>query len=83
MANAAEVVVPAGTVTEAGTVTLGSLLAKATVMPPAGAGALSATLLLPVADTPPTTDFGDSVMDESATIPAGVTVNVALLVTPL
>ena len=83
MPNAAEVVAPAATATEAGTVTLESLLLRLTIMPPAGAGAVRKTLLLATTATPPTTDFGDSVIPDSATAPAGVTVRVACCVTPL
>src|SRR5690348_8396341 len=83
MLNDGEVVAPAAMVTLAGTVTLGLPLASATDTPPAGAGALSKTLLLPVTATPPTTDGGDSVMEESVTVPAGATVKVDCMVTPL
>ena len=79
MVNTAELVAPAATVTEAGNVTPGSLLNRFTTTPPAGAGAVSVTLFA-VAATPPITDAGDTVTDDNAT---GVTVSVAVLVTPL
>ena len=79
MVNTGETLVPAATVTEAGTVTLGSLLDRFTTVPPAGAGPFSVTLLA-VAATPPAREVGDRVSDSSAT---GFTVKRAVLVTPL
>ncbi len=52
---------PAGTVTDAGTVALGLLLASVTTAPPAGAPAVNVTL--PVEATPPTTLEGVSVKE--------------------
>jgi hypothetical protein len=75
-------VAPAVTVTLDGTVATDvSLLERATVAPPLGAGALRVTV--PVELFPPLTDFGLSVSDDR-TGPAagGVTVSVAPLLTP-
>src|SRR5579863_2862254 len=79
--NAGETVAPPATVTDAGTVALGSLLDSVTTAPPAGAGALRVTVLS-VVDPPPTTDAGDKVTRETAggdTVSASVTLAVALL----
>jgi hypothetical protein len=70
---------PAGTVTEAGTEVLGSLLASATTVPPEGAGPFSVTVFNPVIWLPPTTEVGESEMPVSA---SGCTVRVAVFVTP-
>ena len=77
--NTGEAVAPAATVTEGGTVALGLLLARATVIPPAGAGPFRLTLFN-VPETPPTKDAGDSVSEDKAT---GFTVKIAALVIPL
>src|SRR6185503_9850581 len=50
---------PSGTVTEVGTATAGSLLARPICTPPAGAGAESARV--PVAASPPRTSEGETV----------------------
>jgi len=80
MENIDEVLDPAETVTDAGTVTPGSLLLRSTVMPPLGAGPFSVILLFPLTVTPPTTEVGDS---ETAEIASGTIVNRALLLAPL
>jgi hypothetical protein len=72
---------PAGTRTLTGT--LASAVFeddKITVAPPLGAATLSVTV--PVEDTPPTTLAGLSDSADSAAAGAGLTVNVAVLVTP-
>ena len=77
--NAGDAVAPAATVTEAGTPTPGLLLVKVTLIPPAGAGPVRFTLFN-VVEAPPTTVVGESPTESSAT---GVTVRMAVLVTPL
>jgi hypothetical protein len=77
--NAADAVAPAGTVTEAGTPTPGSLLVKLTMTPPAGAGPFRFTLFN-VVGTPPTTVVGDNATESNAT---GLSVRMAVLVTLL
>ena len=77
--NTGDAVAPAATVTDAGATTPGSLLVKVTLIPPAGAGPVRFTLFN-VADTPPTTDAGESATESNAT---GLTVRIAVLVTPL
>jgi len=79
MEKVEDVVAPAATVTEAGTVALGSLLVSITTAPPDGAGPLSVTLLL-FADKPPATEIGETVIAERA---IAFTVKVAVLVVPL
>ena len=79
MVKKGELVAPATTPTVEGTPTLGSLLFRLTITPPAGAGPFSATLF-DVVDAPPTTDVGDSVTEDNAT---GLTVRFAILVMPL
>jgi hypothetical protein len=71
------VVVPAGTMTDAGTVaTLVFALTSVTVAPPAGAGALSATV--PVLVAPPVTEVGLRVTDTTHAL----TVRGAVFVVP-
>jgi hypothetical protein len=73
-----EAVAPAGTVTEAGMVTLGSLLESVTTMPPVGAAPVSVIEFIPVIPEPPSTDVGESTTaDIAATLP-DVTVKVAV-----
>ena len=72
-------VAPAATVTVAGTPTPGSLLVKFTTTPEGGAAPLNVTLFS-VAETPPTTEVGDSATESSTT---GFTVKLAVFVTPL
>ena len=71
---------PAGTVTVAGTPVAVELSLKVTATPPLGAAPLSVTV--PCAETPPTTLPGltDSALSVTGT---GVTVSVAVRVTPL
>jgi hypothetical protein len=74
------VVVPAATVTEAGTLAaFVLLLVNATTAPPAGAAALSVTV--PVLFAPPLTAVGFTVTLFRAA--GGFTVSVAVLATPL
>jgi hypothetical protein len=80
MVNVGELVVPAGTVTEAGTVAMAALLLdNVTTAPIAGAAAFSVTLFA-VVETPPVTVVGFRVRELSAT---GFTVSVSVLLTPL
>jgi hypothetical protein len=74
------VVVPALTVTEAGTTALVLLLDNATTMPPAGAVPVRVTV--PVEEVPPVTLAGLSDTAESATA-TGVIVSDELRATPL
>lgn len=77
----AALVAPAGTVTLAGTLAAPLLLERATCAPPAGAGALSVTV--PVEDcTPPVTLVGFIVSEETVGSGGGMTVSVAVWVTP-
>jgi len=76
--NAGDTVVPPATVTEAGTVVLGSLLVSVTTAPPAGAGPFSVTVFA-VVEVPPSTDAGDNVTVEAV---SGPTVKVAIAVAP-
>ena len=71
---------PAGTVTLAGTPVADELSLKVTATPPLGAGPLSVTV--PCAETPPTRLPGltDSALSVTGT---GVTVSAAVRVTPL
>jgi hypothetical protein len=69
------VVLPAATLTLAGTVAEELLLASMTVAPPVGAAAFRVTV--PVEELPPGTDVGLSDTADSAT--AGVTVSEAVL----
>jgi hypothetical protein len=83
MINVGETVAPAATVTEAGRVTLGSLLVRVTTIPPGGAGAVSETVLDPVMALPPTTEFGESDTAATKTFGGGVTVRTADALMPL
>lgn len=75
-------VAPCATVTLAGTAAAPLLLDSATVAPPAGAALVSVTV--PVDEVPPVTLVGLSVnTDSDAGGGTGVTVIVAVLVTPL
>ena len=76
--NAGDVVAPAATVTVAGTVTPGPA-DRFTTAPPTGAGALR-IILLKLVELPPTTDVGERATEYN---PTGLTVRLALLVTPL
>jgi hypothetical protein len=69
-------VAPAGTVMEAGTEAAGSLLERATTVPPEGAGPFSWTVFMPVIWLPPATVVGYSVSEDNA---IGSTVKVAVL----
>ena len=76
------VVLPAATVTEAGTVAAALLLESETDTPPVGAAPLNVTV--PVDEVPPVTLVGLSETDDRATlVVAGVTVSAAVLLTPL
>lgn len=68
---------PVGTVTLAGTVALGLVLASATTTPPLGAGPVKVTV--PVDEPPPVTLDGSS---DSAAKAGGTTVSVLVCVTP-
>ena len=74
-----EAVAPPATVTDVGTTTPPSLLDKVIVTPPGGAGPVR-LILFNVVLTPPLTAAGDS---ETADNAAGLTVRMAVLVTPL
>jgi hypothetical protein len=80
MTNVGETVAPAGTVIEAGSVTLGSLLESVTRTPPEGAGPVSDTLLLPVIPDPPITDVGSKLTASSEYAGGGVTVRIEVAV---
>ena len=74
-------VVPAGTITLEDTLAAPLLLESATCAPPAGAGALSVTE--PVEDcVPPVTLVGFSESEDTVGSGGGVTVSVAVCVTP-
>ena len=75
------VVLPAATVTEAGTVAEGLLLESATEMPPVGAALLNVTV--PVDEVPLTTVVGFTETEERATAAAGVIERAAVLLTLL
>jgi hypothetical protein len=76
------VVAPCATVTLAGTVAAPLLLDSDTVAPPAGAALVSVTV--PVDDAPPVTLVGLSVIEDSdAGGGTGITVSVAVRLTPL
>jgi hypothetical protein len=83
MVNVADVL-PAGTVTEAGTLAAAVLLlCRATLTPPVGAGPVRVTV--PVEDPPPVTLVGFTVTEVRLTggvITVGVTVSVALWFEP-
>ena len=78
MANTGETLVPAATVTEAGTVTRGSLLDRFTTAF-AGAGPFIVTLFA-VVERPPITDAGDRVTESGV---SGLTVRIELFFAPL
>jgi hypothetical protein len=71
------VVLPAATVTEAGTVADALLLDRETKAPPLGAAALS--VMVPLTEVPPVTLAGVSDTDESVALVLGVTVRPAVL----
>ena len=71
---------PAATVTLAGTVTTDVLLERFTTAPPPGAGPLRVTV--PVEEVPPVTLVGLSMTVDTVSVPAGVTVSVAVCVAP-
>ncbi len=73
-------VAPAGTVTVAGTVVLGSLLLNVTTVPPLGAGPFRVTVFVPVTCVPPITETGYSETPDNAT---GFTVRLDGTVIPL
>ena len=76
------VVAPAATVTEPGTVAaLVLLLVSVTTAPPAGAALVSVTV--PVLPALPVTAVGLTLTPSRAAGPAGFTVSVAVLTTPL
>ncbi len=75
MVNVADVA-PAATVTDAGTAAAARFDDRTTTRPPVGAGPVSVTV--PVADTPPSTDDGDTETFETA---GATTVNVTDLLT--
>jgi len=79
MVNAAEVVDPADTAIEAGTLALGLLLLSAMAAPPDGAAAFSLTEF-PADDAPPTITCRARVTAETT---SGVTFRLAVLLTPL
>jgi hypothetical protein len=74
------VLLPAVTVTEAGTVAEVVLLDRETSAPPAGAAALR--VMVPVTDVPPVTLAGVRDTDESAALAPGVMVRPAVLPAP-
>jgi hypothetical protein len=78
MLNAGDTEAPAEIVIDGGTVALGSLLPSPTVIPPAGAGPFKLTV--PDVETPPNTTAGDTATAET---PTGISVSVALALTPL
>ena len=75
------VLVPAGTVTEAGTLADVLLLESETETPPVAAAALKFTV--PVTDVPPVMLVGLTATDKSTAVAAGVTVSAAVLLTLL
>ena len=75
--NTGDTLVPAATVTEAGTVTPGSLLDRFTTVS-TGAKPLMVTLFA-VVETPPVTDVGDKVTETTF---SGLTVRVAVFFAP-
>ena len=79
MVNVGETDAPAGTVTEAGTIAAGLLLASVTTAPPDAAGPLSVTVFKVVC-VPPKTEPGNKVTAEGT---GGSMVKVAVTVTPL
>jgi hypothetical protein len=81
--NVGDTLALAATVTEAGRVTLESLLVRDTTTPPAGAGAVSETVFEPVIPEPPSWDVGESDRADSEKLAGGVTFRVAFAMTPL
>jgi hypothetical protein len=80
MVNDGDTVAPLGILTEAGTLaTAVLLLASVTMAPVPGAGPLIVTVFK-VVELPPTIALGDKVTAET---PGGISVRVALAVTPL
>jgi len=75
------VLLPAATVTEAGTLVDALLLDRETEIPPVGAVALKVTV--PIEDAPPTTLVGFSETEERVGLADGVTVSAAVLLTLL
>jgi hypothetical protein len=75
------VLLPAATVTDAGTVAEALLLESETARPPVGAAALKVTV--PVDDAPLVTLAGLTETEESDTVVAGVMVSAAVLLTLL
>jgi hypothetical protein len=80
--NWGETIAPAVTVTEAGTVATGLLLASVTVAPEEGAAAFKDTVFVLV-EPPPTTDVGERFTEEIAATGPFVTVSVEVTVAPL
>ena len=66
--NCGDTVAPAGTVTDAGTVVLGSVLLSVISAPPAGAGPVSVNVFALV-ELPPEVELGDNVMPAAPTVP--------------
>lgn len=76
------VVAPAATVALAGTCAAAVLLLdNVTTAPPVGAAPLR--VIVPVDDAPPMTLVGFKLTNDNVTVVGGVTVSVAVLVTPL
>jgi hypothetical protein len=75
------VLLPAATVTEAGTVAEALLLERETDTPPVGAAAFKVTV--PVDDVPAVTLAGLTETEESDTVAMGVMVSAAVLLTLL
>ena len=82
MENCGETVAPAATVTEAGTLAAGLLLARVMTAPPLGAAAFSETVF-EVVEPPPTTDVGDKFTEATPTGDPLVIVRFEPIVIPL